>query len=90
MNDVKLAALGDKEAAKRLTDTGVLLPCGHCKGKAVLVEGKVRAPGKYRVVCCECFCATMWCSLKEDAIAIWNTPAPILSAEEMEMLEGIE
>ena len=27
MNDIKLALLGDHEAAKRLTDGGVLLPC---------------------------------------------------------------
>ena len=26
MDDIKLALLGNKEAAKRLTDTGVLLP----------------------------------------------------------------
>lgn len=30
MNDIKLAMLGSKEAAKRLTDAGVLLPCPHC------------------------------------------------------------
>ncbi len=27
MDDIKRALLGDKEAAKRLTDAGVLLPC---------------------------------------------------------------
>ena len=27
MDDVKLALLGDREAAKRLTDAGVLAPC---------------------------------------------------------------
>ena len=31
---IKLALLGNKEAAKRLTDAGVLVPCPFC-GKAV-------------------------------------------------------
>lgn len=83
----KRALLGDHEAAKRLTDAGVLLPCPHCKGRAVLVEGTLQAPGKYSVVCGECFCATKWCILKEDAIGRWNARAPILSAEELEMLD---
>lgn len=29
MDDIKLALLGNKEAAKRLTDAGVLVPCAH-------------------------------------------------------------
>lgn len=90
MDDIKLALLGNKEAAKRLTDAGVLLPCPHCKGRAVLVEGTLQASGKYSVVCGECFCATTWCILKEDATGRWNTRAPILSAKEMEMLEGVQ
>ena len=36
MDDIKLALLGNKEAAKRLTDAGVLLPC-MCGGKAGMV-----------------------------------------------------
>ena len=84
-NDIRAALLGDKKAAKRLTDARVLLPCGHCKGRAVLVEGKLQAVGKYSVVCGECFCATTWCTSKEDASRRWNTRAPILSGEEMEM-----
>ena len=90
MDDIKLALLGNKEAAKRLTDAGVLLPCPHCKGRAVLVEGTLQASGKYSVVCGECFCATTWCILKEDAIGRGNTRAPFLSAEELELLEGME
>lgn len=87
LTNEKRALLGDHEAAKRLTDAGVLLPCPHCKGRAVLVEGTLQASGKYSVVCGECFCATTWCILKEDAIGRWNTRAPILSAEEIQKLE---
>ena len=90
MNDVRRAMLGDREAAKRLTDAGVLVPCAHCKGRAVLVEGTLQAPGRYSIVCGECFNATTWCVSKEDAIGRWNTRAPILSSREMEMLHGKE
>ena len=34
MDDTKRALLGDHEAAKRLTDAGVLLPCPMCEGQA--------------------------------------------------------
>lgn len=34
MDDRVLAMLGDREAAERLTEAGVLLPCPHCRGKA--------------------------------------------------------
>lgn len=30
LDDIKLAMLGDKEAAERLTEQGVLLPCPWC------------------------------------------------------------
>lgn len=88
--DIGAAMLGDHEAAKRLTEAGVLVPCAHCKGRAVLVDGTLQAPGRYSVVCGECFNATTWCVSREDAIVRWNTRAPILSSREMEMLEGIE
>ena len=88
MTDEQKALLGDHEAAKRLTEKGVLVPCAHCKGRAVLVEGTLQAPGRYSAVCGECFTATTWCVAKEDAIGRWNTRAPILSAEEMERLEA--
>ena len=88
MDDTKRALLGDREAAKRLTDAGVLLPCAHCRGRAILIEGTFQAPGKYGVVCGECFCATTWCVTKEDAIGRWNTRAPILSGSEREMLDA--
>ena len=32
MTDIQKALQGDHEAAKRLTDAGVLLGCPHCKG----------------------------------------------------------
>lgn len=85
MDDIKLALLGNKEAAKRLTDAGVLLPCPGCRGE----DTKHRA-----VMACvmiECLCGFMAAGYDlEEARQIWNTRAPILSAEEMEMLEALE
>lgn len=39
MDDKTRALLGDREAAKRLTDAGVLLPCAHCGGEAKFKKG---------------------------------------------------
>ena len=44
-NDVKLALMGDYEAAKRLTDAGVMVPCPFCGNDAVVHE--VEAQPKY-------------------------------------------
>lgn len=85
MNDIRLALLGNKDATKRLTDAGVLLPCPGCGGENV----KHRA-----VMACvmiECPCGFMAAGYDlEEARRIWNTRAPILSAEEMEMLEEMK
>ena len=45
MDDIKLALLGDREAAKRLTDAGVLLECPFCGNDAVVHE--VEAQPRY-------------------------------------------
>lgn len=85
MDDIKLALLGSKDAARRLTDAGVLLPCPGCRGE----DAKHRA-----VMACvmiECPCGFMAAGYDlEEARQIWNTRAPILSAEEMEMLEALK
>ena len=43
--DIRLALLGDHEAAKRLTEQGVLVPCPFCGNDAVVHE--VEAQPKY-------------------------------------------
>ena len=85
MDDVKRALLGDKEAAKRLTDAGVLVPCPGCGGE----NAKHRAVMACVMIECPCGFMAAGDSL-EEARKIWNTRAPILSAEEMEMPEGME
>ena len=39
MDDTKRALMGDHEAAKRLTEKGVLAPCPFCKGEVRRVIG---------------------------------------------------
>ena len=105
MDDKTRALLGDHEAAKRLTDAGVLLPCAHCGNdddyRIVMSfkKDKKKRFGEYYDVCtiyCECCTETVrQAGLGKDVAAknaslLWNTRAPILSSREMEMLEGLE
>lgn len=86
MTDEKRALLGDHEAAKRLTDAGVLVPC--CCGREARIKKRDKIIS-YKVCCGSLTCGneTLWWGDKGTAIRVWNTRAPILSAEEMEMLD---
>lgn len=86
MDDIKLALLGDREAATRLTDAGVLVPCPGCGGE----NAKHRAA--MACVMIECPCGFMAAGYDlEEAWRIWNTRAPILSKSELKKLcEGGE
>ena len=90
MDDVTLAMRGDHEAAKRLTDAGVLLPCPTCHGDARLNTWRIEAQRKNPSVvrCSKCGLDTRVYDRIKDARLAWNTRAPILSSEEMEMLDG--
>ena len=92
LDNIKRALLGDKEAAKRLTEAGVLLPCWRCGGKADVQELHTGGKPIFAVTCQNHYCGAYGCAhrKKTDAIKYWNTRAPILSAEEMKMLEGME
>lgn len=93
IEDVRAALLGDHEAAKRLTDAGVLVPCGHCGKQAYISVDPECEPDSmgrkwaYTVVCGTCCATSGLCFSAEMARLAWNTRAPILSAEEMEMLD---
>lgn len=90
MDDIKRALLGDKEAARRLTEAEVLLACPRCGGPAEAYE----YPGEdweqpYTAKCKknDCFWIGKDYPTKKQAIRDWNTRAPILTAAEMEMLD---
>ena len=76
MDDYRRALLGDREAAKRPTDAGVLSYPKCCNG--------CRWKSRHQ----KCSCCRRNANLKDCYEATQNTRAPILSAEEMEMLEG--
>ena len=102
VDDIKLALLGNKEAAKRLTEAGVLVPCPFCGGEAEVVAygPRLLRPSRnhvYSVSCNECEMMFGWdvdyggrYDTEYEAMLAWNTRALILSAEEMEMLEGMK
>ena len=97
IEDVRAALLGDHEAARRLTDAGVLVACPFCGGNNIseresaclFGRSSYQRTSKY-VFCEDCYCKTADYGTKKKARLAWNTRAPILSAEEMEMLEGMK
>ena len=89
MDDIKRALLGDHEATKRLTEAGVLLRCPFCGGEA-MVEYDTIEPFEHVVFCGDCGVMTTTSEDEQVACLAWNTRAPVLSAEELEMLEGME
>ena len=82
MDDIKLAMLGNHEAAKRLTKKGVLIPC-CCGDEAHIKHDKEQG---YKVCCGSLICGneTLWWGDKGTAIKIWNTRAAV----EMEGMEN--
>ena len=83
--DIRLALLGDHEAAKRLTDAGVLVPCQRCAGVPKL-ESEFPDVG-YFFYTCSCGIETGAYPTKYEARLAWNTRAPILSESELKKLE---
>lgn len=87
MTDIQRAMLGDHDAAARLTEQGVLIPCPFCRGVNIK---STYVCGEFGYRCGDCGAMAEWHSSEKLALADWNTRAPILSAEEMEMMEGME
>ena len=101
MTDEMRALLGDHEAAKRLTEVGYfkadgdlcLERCPFCGSDNVVYEKYLHTAGyRWRVVCIGCMASIDpgYAQQRNTVQRMWNTRAPILSAEEMEMLEGME
>lgn len=91
MDDYRRALLGDHEAATRLTDAGVLLPCMHGSKAVMFNSGNYWPETFYRVIVEDTCCMqAKFYHTESEARLAWNTRAPILSPEEMEMLEGME
>ena len=100
MDDCTLALLGDRAAQERITKRGELLPCPFC-GSTEISTYVSSERDKYDWMtshsyvypyCKKCGSSGPKVPLigKGSPLDTWNTRAPILSAEEMEMLEGLE
>ena len=89
MGDMTRALLGDHEAAKRLTDAGVLVPCPFCNGSAD-IEYNTIEPYQFVAYCQNCGVYEGTYDTEKQARLAWNTRAPILSEREMEKIYGKE
>lgn len=87
MDDIKRALLGDQEAARRMTEAGVLIPCPGCGGNNTKI---CYVCGDHFGMCKTCGWTGPMRNTDYDASLAWNTRAPILSKIEMERLEGME
>lgn len=100
MTDIQRAMLGDHEAAARLTEQGVLIPCPWCKGSVRMQN--VRLSGRLlktdfmckNAVKCKTFGQYIIDVENEfenpSALSQWNTRAPLLTPGQMERLEKAE
>ena len=86
MDDIKLALLGNKEAAKRLTEAGVLLPCPFCGGDAMM-EYDTMEPFEWAAFCGDCGVMPTTSEDEQVVRLAWNTRAPILIESELKKLE---
>lgn len=86
------ALLGDQQAQEECTRRGIVPPCPCCKNKSELLVEEIafdgEAPRNFHYIRCKsCFLKS---GLYTSVIAVlnkWNTRAPILSADEMEVLD---
>jgi hypothetical protein len=100
MTDIQRAMLGDHDAAARLTEQGVLIPCPRCKGEATFAIGWGRySDWNIRAKCKYCGYQTAQVlyensDRKDEAVRLatrcWNTRAPLLTPEQIDMLERME
>ena len=85
MTDTEKALLGDREAAQRLTEKGVLLSCPMC-GKASVLHSIDNCKTVY-AACPACGLMTRAYKGHYKARLAWNTRAPILSESELKKLK---
>lgn len=92
MTDIQRAMLGDHDAAARLTEQGVLIPCPFCgEDKELALKNSFGDSfGNSWLYCyaCEGYGPTR---IGEQAARLaWNTRSPLLTPEQIDMLERME
>lgn len=83
MDDIKLAMLGNKEAAKRLTEAGVLVPCPFCGGDTVTTN----LLGTWWCRCMNCGATGPIKADEPTARLAWNTRAAVRAIRALEALD---
>ena len=89
MTDIQRAMLGDHEAAARLTEQGVLIPCPYCEGTDIM-ESTCSLGIWYFCVADGCEAMGPNAASEKEARLAWNTRAPLLTPEQIERLEKAE
>ena len=84
MTDKTRAMLGDHEAAKRLTEAGIAIPCPFCANRII---SRCEYNGLYAYTCSSCGTSGDIEIGRRKALLSWNTRAPILSESELKKLE---
>lgn len=88
MTDIQRAMLGDREAAARLTERRMMIPCPCCGGVATLHTMDMFA--SIYATCQTCGLRTSGYNSPDTAIKYWNTRAPLLTPKQIDMLERME
>lgn len=88
MTDIQRAMLGDHDAAARLTEQGVLIPCPFCGARIELRSGDYF--GLYKTKCVFCGAESPQEGNEVMAIHRSNTRAPLLTPEQMDEPERME
>lgn len=89
MDEIKRALLGDKKAQWEVTQKVALLPCHCCKSSMIELK-RNKYNGKLYYECCIYGARSKEVNNLDYLRLIWNTRPQILTAEEMERLEGLE
>ena len=86
MTDTQRALLGDREAAKRVTEAGELLPCPWCGGHEIM---KASLPASVWYFCSSDGCEVLGPSADSEhkARVAWNARAPLLTPTQLALLE---
>ena len=83
---IRYATVRANGVCEGMRKAGSEIPCQRWRGGSLLLYKN----NLYTAKCKKCGMNSTVCIGNETAIRNWNTRAPILSAEEMEMLEGME